>query len=414
MDMDIPMNNLSNIKENLIQPEKDIQQNENNNHYLVETKDQSFGSNTFIIKKTICHHINVSMLIIIILLSSFIPALVIKKLELYIRILIISFGIILSLLFLIYFVNKIIIIKDISNKKVLIKLINYLCFAKTKINLELENIHFYSADQKDYNLIIINDYKNLVGIDLDESNIKRKPAKFMYSFSMVSLGNYSYEKFNKVLNNFVGSSKKYKNPLFFDIHNYLENQKDKFYSSRYLGNYMKFSEHFFTYHPKSPFPIPATLIIIINMTIFVDILLIFSLLSCLSEEYDYINKNILMISILIFNLTMYIIYKFIKIFFENIGRIDCIYSKNFDRIFIGAVKYTNSKYIKTAEFQMNNISKFIFERDVKFSNVYFNLNVVFKNGERQQIFTLRNINQGEIEGLIYLLNERLINNDDSN
>ena len=150
------------------------------------------------------------------------------------------------------------------------------------------------------------------------------------------------------------------------------------------------------------------------MAIFVDIFLIFSLLGSLSEEYDYINKNILMISILIFKLTMYIIYKFIKICFENIGRIDCIYSKNFDRIFIGAVKYTNSKYIKTAEFQMNNISKFIFERDVKFSNVYFNLNAVFKNGERQQIFTLRNINQGEIEGFIYLLNERLINNDDSN
>ena len=412
MDMNTPMNNLSNINENLIQSENNIQQNENNNHYLVETKDQSFESNTFIIEKTKCNRICVSILIIIILLSSLIPAIVFYELELNIRIFIISFGIILSLLILFCLVNKIVIIKDISNKKVLIKLMNYLFFAKTKLNLEIENTHFYSDNI--FGFLIINDYKNLVGIDLDESNIKRKPAKFIYSFSSINFGNYNQEKFIKVLNEFIGASIKYKNPLFFNIHNYLKDKKDKFYSSTKLQKYMKFSEHFFTYHLRYPFSHSIALLIIITMTIFVDIFLIISLLCSLSEEYDFINKKNLMISILIFNLTMYIIYKFIIICFDNIGRIDCIYSKNFDRIFIGVVKYTNSKYLKTAEFQINNISKFIFERDVKFSNVYFNLNAVFKNGEKQKIFTLSNINQGKIEGLIYLLNERLINNDDSN
>ena len=55
----------------------------------------------------------------------------------------------------------------------------------------------------------------------------------------------------------------------------------------------------------------------------------------------------------------YIIYKLSKKFFDNIYRIDCIFSRNFDRIFIGLVKYTKTSYANTFEFQMNNIDRFI-------------------------------------------------------
>ena len=123
------------------------------------------------------------------------------------------------------------------------------------------------------------------------------------------------------------------------------------------------------------------------------------------------NKDIIIIVIgvlLLFipNIILYKIYKYLKVKKENIFRIDCIYSKDFDRIFIGIVKYTKTSYVNTFEFQMNNIDKFILER---LSSENFNLKVIFKNNKSQMICNI-NKNQEELEGLAYLLNERLINN----
>ena len=70
---------------------------------------------------------------------------------------------------------KIKLIKNPSNGKVIIKVINYLCFPKMKLKLDIENTHFYilreffqnnEGNRETLILIIINDYKNLVGIDL--------------------------------------------------------------------------------------------------------------------------------------------------------------------------------------------------------------------------------------------------------
>ena len=108
------------------------------------------------------------------------------------------------------------------------------------------------------------------------------------------------------------------------------------------------------------------------------------------------------------NTILYIIYKCLKIRFEKIYRIDCIFSRNFDRIFIGLVKYTKTSYINTFEFQMNYIDQFILE---KISNDNYNLKVVFKNKEKHLICNIKR-NQAQLEGLAYLLNERLINNND--
>ena len=53
------------------------------------------------------------------------------------------------------------------------------------------------------------------------------------------------------------------------------------------------------------------------------------------------------------------------------------------------------------EYQMNNINRFIFEKKINDNNVYFNLNVEFKNNEKSQICILENKNQEELEGFIY-------------
>ena len=107
---------------------------------------------------------------------------------------------------------------------------NYLCLTKMKLNFDLENIHFY-IESKDHvvdderftteRLFIINNYKNFVGIDLNENNIKQKPAKCFYSFKHPISGKYSYNQFEKLLNDFIGSSRDYKNPLLFDINTHI-------------------------------------------------------------------------------------------------------------------------------------------------------------------------------------------------
>ena len=112
--------------------------------------------------------------------------------------------------------HRIVLLKDTLNKKVLVKVMNYLCFSKKRFKIDLEKIHFYINEEKhksdsglslSYQLFIINDdYKNLVGIDLVKNHpIKLKPGKFIYFFEQFCLGKYNYIQFNKILNDFSSS-----------------------------------------------------------------------------------------------------------------------------------------------------------------------------------------------------------------
>ena len=122
------------------------------------------------------------------------------------------------------------------------------------------------------------------------------------------------------------------------------------------------------------------------------------------------NKNFLalLITILVcvvFHLLVYCLYKCYKSSKENLLRIDFIYSKDFERIFIGAVKYTETEYIKTIELQKNDISKFIYER---VEDINFYLKVLLKNDKKEYICTLEKQREDELEGLICFLNGEFI------
>ena len=308
---------------------------------------------------------------------------------------------------------KIKLIKNASNGKVIIKVINYLCFPKMKLKLDIENTHFYilreffqdnEGNRETFILIIINDYKNLVGIDLDTSNIKKKPAKFFYSFKHVWRANYFYEEFANILNNFIGTSGNYDYPIFFNINNYLVKAQPFYHYTQELSQYMKFSDHLFTYHLKNPLGLSWLDIISIIIACITNFCTISVATNLITPNNDTKTKLKGVYVFLIGNIILYILYKIFKYFFENIFRIDIIYSKNFDRVFIGLVKYTKTKYIKTFEFQMNNINRFVFER---VGNRTFNLKVIFKNNKVQQICTFKRKTEYELEGLAYILNERL-------
>ena len=116
-----------------------------------------------------------------------------------------------------------------------------------------------------------------------------------------------------------------------------------------------------------------------------------------------------MLSDIIINLIFYSLYKCCKYCKENILRIDFIKSKNLNSIFIGVVKYNKTKYVNTFEFQKDNINKFIYEREGDSNSTNFNLKVLFKNEESQQICTLKKQTQNELEALICYLNGEFMN-----
>ena len=133
--------------------------------------------------------------------------------------------------------------KDKSNNKAIIKILNFLGCSKKTIKIDLDNIHFYFKKDESYDpdtsrtssstkLFIINDYKNLKDIDLDTSNIKKEPAKFYYTYSDINRGKYGEKQLTDDLNNFIGSSENYENPLFFKIKEYMnKDEKIKYYYS---------------------------------------------------------------------------------------------------------------------------------------------------------------------------------------
>jgi len=421
--LNTPMNDISNQNENLIQSEQNKVQNINVNEYFVDKNDQSSKEYSTFDIKFICCSVFVYLLSIFVILGCLIPVMVLPNLDLYLRIAIGSPGVIFSLILMFFCVYKVKLIKDTSNGKVIVKVINHLCFPKMKFNLDIENTHFdvlreitqdENGTHESFRLLLINDYKNLVDIDLDTSNIKQKPAKFFYSFSNISIGNYGYKQFAKVLNNFIGHSDNYDNPLFFNINKYLKKTHVIYYFSQVLSKYMKFSDHCFTYHLKHPLGSSCVDIIFIIISVLINFVTISGAIVLLTSKNDTIIKLIGVIVFPIANIILYILYKIFKYCFDNIYRIDCIYSKNFDRVFIGIVKYTKTKYINTFEYQMNNISRFILEREGNGSQTNFNLKVVFKNKESQQICTIKNQTQDKLEGLAYLLNERLNINSNNN
>jgi len=179
--MNTPMNDYSNKNENLVQTEQKKQKNVNITPFPKE-KNGSFSGQTFNIEfiyKPIVI-IGFIILIIFIILAIFI------ELDIYGKILMPLSGFIQLLIIMIIFPKKIVLEKDILNKKIILKRINYLCFTTMKLYFDLENTHFYVDSKLEiseespslfYKLIIIKDY--LLDNSLNESNIKQKPVKYI-------------------------------------------------------------------------------------------------------------------------------------------------------------------------------------------------------------------------------------------
>ena len=91
---------------------------------------------------------------------------------------------------------------------------------------------------------IINDYKKLEVIDLDISNIKKRPVKFNYTFNNIRNIRNAKNVYSSDLNKFlVISSDNYENQLLFNINKYMQNDNSntiKYYFGKVLSNIRQF------------------------------------------------------------------------------------------------------------------------------------------------------------------------------
>ena len=269
---------------------------------------------------------NCFLIIIIILIG--IPGFIIAAFNPTIKIIIIILFISLIIFMLFNCKSKIELIKDKSNNRITIMEKNCICCKKI-LNLPLEytvlTVKYYCIEcsEKVSIILALNIDPNV--IDLDNSKIRNTPFKFIYQLNKV---NVAIDQLELQLKNF--SETEFKNNFKEEI--YLYTPKLNFKQERYSKSFdnlsdkyfVKISDHFYMFY---------------------------------TYPFLIVNKN---------NAT-----------FE---RLDWIYTKDFDRIFIGVVK-DDSSYVNNFIFNTDTIDKFVLE----IFGEYFCLKIILKTGERTEI-----------------------------
>lgn len=260
--------------------------------------------------------------------------------------------------------RKVEIERDENKNVISIKRFNY--FGCVNKQFELSHFYFYIGKYNNgwvdlYRLFMIKDFENSSEIDLDTSNIKNIPIK-IYDYLDYILPNKTNDVLVKELNDLAGVSQNHKCAFKFNIREYMKIKPTKknfftviVYDIGEISKYMKFCENYFTYY--------------------------------ITGLNTYKKEDIL--------------------------RIDFIYSRNFDRIFIGLVNNNGNTYRNTFEFQMNSIDKFILQK-ISFEDKGYNFKVNLKNNKSQQIYSFQKATQEELRGLVYLANEKLTSFNNNN
>ena len=328
---------------------------------------------------------------------------------------------IILILISIYFrKEKIKIVKDESNNKLYINHINKYCCVCKKYSCCLENIHFDLFKIKlededgnftgyDFNLLIIDDFKNPEEIDLNKSTINTIPAKIFYYYNNLLINKEDKIILKNNLNNWINSPTIYNNPLTPIMNEHLNINRKK-----NINIFIKLSEYFSIFYIKNPFTKNTNNGCMLFLYFFLPSLLFFSIASFgLYNKFDEDTGLIVcFICISLFFIVSFVAFLIITIKNNAIIRIDCIYSKDFENMFIGFVKMDEKSYRNTFKSKMSNIKEFILEnKDNDLKKTV--LKVVFNNGSIQDIYQLDDTSINEPKELIEHLNKRL-NKDNTN
>ena len=303
------------------------------------------------------------------------------------------------------------LIKNESSNLLIVKKINYLNYENSTFFFNLQNI---IIDLIKYNinscgtifnkeaLVITKLFNDNSEIDLNTSDVQNLPIKNLYHiFTDLKRNIYTTESIRQ----FLGINLEIENPVIFNIYKYMGSSGiNPTFSDYKLSRYMKFSNHFFTYFLKEPccyfgnkFPVVYTvfslllyLILIFGLIFFINIFGIFGF-------FSYLIIIILIQSIfIIFSLNAII---------KHSLRIDIIYSNDFDTIFIALLTSNGHFYKNKFIHDINSIERFILE-NYKTSKNKSILKVVYRDKTVEDIFII-NESQNDLEGLLFILNEKL-------
>lgn len=326
--------------------------------------------------------------------------------------------------------KRIEIVKNEKENKLTAKLINHFGKARKTTEYGLSNVFFdvqivnrngpsYEQDiPLYYRLLIVNTFKDGIEIDLDSSNIQKNPVKIFDYFEHVSAYKFNGQlNMIKTLKTFAGIPSEEESPFSFRINQYMNKQNDIFRQfNNFIRNvlfekYVKFNDHFFSYFRKQPIKnkvcngCPSALLSLIHF-----FLIPYCLVSLIAldenAKLELVYVGIFLVTLL-FLLLIYLCNKEKKN--GSLLRIDMIYSKNFDRLFIGLVKDDKISYINTFIFRLNEVEKFVIQKN-DINEKGFHLKSINKgNGLIQEICYIID-QEVDLEGLLYILNQKLQNN----
>ena len=283
-----------------------------------------------------------------------------------------------------------------------------------------------------HTLVLINTFKDGIDIDLDSSNIQNTPVTIFDLYTHVNVNKFNgQDSMKQTIKSFFGTNNNDEiNPLFFNINKYMNRQDDifrnydSFIKGVTLSKYVKMNAHFFTYYNKEPFKYKirqecfSILLVLFHFFLFPLTTLTSTFISNPSEKEK--SPKEIYFAAGFFGIILSIILYFIGIRIcscltrlTEYLRIDIIYSKNFDRLFIGIMKNDEVAYIKKFLLNINEIDKFVIQKN-NFNEIGFHLKSINKGNSLVQDICYINDTQNELEGLLYILNEKLINNTNNN
>ena len=176
-----------------------------------------------------------------------------------------------------------------------------------------------------------------------------------------------------------------------------------------VNSLLKFGVHFFTFYLISPLKRQTLYydVIILFIYIFNTLFFALGLIFTFSIEGELLLGLIFLLVTIIFPISIFFIfYSCNKCYCSNDTRIDFIYSKDFDKIFIGIVNYKQNRYSKTFEYQMDEIERFLVQQPEAL-NGNSTFKVVLKNKRIDEIQQFIEIDRNDKEGLEYILNGKL-------
>jgi len=244
-------------------------------------------------------------------------------------------------------------------------------------------------------------------IDLDKTDIKIKPLNLYYYFEQIDAP-ISQKSLITQLNKFTNSPTEFECPIFFSVEKYLAFYKvdypdEKFYNSQQItfSNIMRFSKYFYTYYVRDPNENERRrrcnmnyIFFLINLFLFVGMIVISAVTLKLSGLLCFLMT---FVSIIFVDVIIFII---INCFNNRIKRIDCIYTSDFNKIFIGTTTINEKCYKNTYEFVLAEINRFY----VKENNKKTFLSVSVLNND---IDICEIINKIDLNNFVSILNEKI-------